>query len=150
MCPAPAPESSGTWDMGEKGAVRQGACMPCNRSGTCPYQQRYLNSLPRSQSFSSGSSPRDRLGQRAWRRKPVRLRCARRKSGALSFRVTRGRGELLAAGLSLCMSVDGLCEAYHFGLSVTLCLCAREGRVAQGVWNLWRSLGLIWPRLPAR
>ena len=46
------------------------------------------------------------------------------------------------------MSADGLCEAYQLGPA--RCLCAREGRVAWGVWNLWRSLGMIWPRLPAR
>ena len=39
--------------------------------------------------------------------------------------------------------------SYHFGLPEALCLCAREGRVARGVWNLRRFPGLIWPRLPA-
>ena len=86
---------------GERGRAtrpcdRLHACRATHRAHAC--QRRYLNSRPGS---CCSSAPQDR--RRAWRRKPVRLRCARRTSGAVSFRVTSGKDELLATGLPLFM-----------------------------------------------
>ncbi len=82
MCPAPAPGGCGAW--GGKGpcdtAVRQAACSrPCDRSGTRPCRRRYRGErrrcrLCRRCGACCSSAPRAR--RRAWRRMPVRLRCA--------------------------------------------------------------------------
>ena len=91
------------------------ACRATHRAHAC--QRRYLNSRPGS---CCSSAPQDR--RRAWRRTPVRLRCARRTSGAVSFRVARGKEEIctrcegwMGGGTSLLLALPEAAREGHYG-----------------------------------